>query len=105
MKRIVFAICLALVMSGFAVAQEKPKADSKEGKSDAPTLSDESKRAIDAVQKRAVGLTEAIGVLQKELDAQTGAWNRLMQSLQVEGYVLDLQRMAYVKAPDPKKPQ
>lgn len=107
MKRLIGAIAIVLATAGHAAAQDAPKTQGAPvAAADAaavPQVSDDAKRAIDALQRRAAGLAEAMAVLQKELDSVTADFSRLVQRLQVPEYELRPDLTYAKKAPADKK--
>jgi hypothetical protein len=102
---------LALVVP--ASAQDKPSAPSPvvaappssaapPQKAEAPVLvAPEEREFVLSLQRRADGLAEARGVLQKELDATVAEFSRQLQRLQTAhpGYDLKPDLSGYVKKP------
>jgi len=125
-KRLILAACVVLALGAGASAQEKltmivnppkpaavekaepkpqvlAKASPEAEKLTTPELSDVQKLTI---QNLALSLDNA------QLRAQQAQWNfdvareaigKLVHSLQVDGWTLDLQRLEYVKKVEPKK--
>ena len=125
MKRLILAACVVLALGATASSQEKlttatppkpaavekaepkpqvlAKASPEAEKLTTPELSDVQKLTI---QNLALSLDNA------QLRAQQAQWNfdvareaigKLVHSLQVDGWTLDLQRLEYVKKVEPKK--
>lgn len=102
--------CLALLAAAPAVAQEKPApappATAAEKPAAAPELPAAVRQDINSLQVKIAGLAEAQQVLQKEFDATTAQFQRVVQQAQaacaaVPGYEL-AQTLTCVRKPEPK---
>lgn len=88
-------ICFFFGVALGAYAQDQPAAKA----TDAPAIPEDAKKALVLLQKRAEGLEDAKALLQKEIDAITADFNRVIARLQAAapaGYELG-PNLTYVK--------
>lgn len=79
--------------------QAAPAAGAPEKAPAVPAVPEDAKKALAALQQRALGLEDAKGLLQKEIDAITAEFNRVIARLQAAapaGYEL-APDLSYVK--------
>lgn len=111
---IVVVVFVALfAVAGFAqappvaappVVQSKP-ADAPKPVAEAekpPEVPQQVREGIGRMQQAAVGFQGSIAVLQKEIDAINAEYSRLIQQIQVPGWVLDQRTLTYTKPEPPK---
>jgi hypothetical protein len=84
--KVITAIVLVLALVGAAFAQD----------AQAPQLTDVQKLQLQNAAQR-------VEIAQLRAQQAMGEFERLVQSLQVQGYELDLQKLTYVKKDEPKK--
>ncbi len=98
LKRCLWGVAIVALALTAAAAQEKPIAEPK-----APALTTEQKQAVTILAQRIEIAQLKAQQAQAEFDRAREEIATLLRSLQVQGYTLDLQKMEYVKTPEPKK--
>lgn len=99
-KKLLFVIALVLVTVP-TIAQDKPATPSPTA-STAPSLTSEQKKDFALLIQRLELNTLKIQAAQSDFEIARQQLTQLVQTLQVAGYDLDLQKLEYVKKPDPK---
>ena len=106
-RRLFAAVLVVVACAALGVAQEKPAP----AKPPEATISTEKPPVLTEIQKLTIqNLIQRIEIAQLRAQAATEAFERareeitmLMQSLQVPGYNLSLERLEYTKKAEPKK--